>query len=88
MSEVTIRNYMRRLIIDTDSDELLQIKIQEVAAGSGSGDGSWDETIKELGRVDLTVEDVKVLNDVIERWMYQAIDRKNAACCDDSPRMI
>lgn len=87
MADITINKGMQRIIINTDNEELLLIKLHEVVMGAGRGDGSWDETTREVGRIDLSVDDVKVLNDVIERWMYDAIDRKAACYEGRGPRM-
>jgi hypothetical protein len=68
---------MFHLVIDTGDDEMVQLSIRQIAAGEGKGDGSWTETVKELGRIDLDLEEIQTFNDVIERWMYAAIDRKH-----------
>ena len=87
MSKVMIESgstSMKRLVVYVDEDDLLQLAIQEVSAGSGTGDGGYTETVNVLGYIDLDVENIKVLNDIIERWMYQQIDKKHDCC--DGPR--
>ena len=90
MSTITISRGSTDLIItgyDSADGEVLQLRLVETVSGEGEPDDlTWTEKKAELGNIELYLEDVKVLNDIVERWMYAAIDREHHGE-DDRPRL-
>ena len=78
MPQVTIQSTASvadRLVVMMDK-ELFTLKIETSVGGEGNPDTEgYTEHLAPLDRIDLTIEDINVLEDLIEEWKYRYYDR-------------
>jgi hypothetical protein len=79
MSKITIESEdssMDRIVIHTSPQGNLVIKIEQIVAGEGVGDAIYKETIKTCGVITLNVDDVHILEDYVEQYVYRQQETK------------
>ena len=82
MSKITIESEdssMDRIVIHTSPQGNLVIKIEQIIAGEGMGDAVYKETIKTCGTITLNMDDVHIIEDYIEQYMYKQAEANRAA---------
>lgn len=91
MSKVTIEsgnNSMDQIVVEHHDGQLM-IRIEQHIAGSGMAGGKYTQTVEVCGQIHLELEDVQILNEYLDRFIYKEMDKKHAygKSCDDGPRM-